>query len=86
LKDFQTAADRTAVAAERLTELTKSIDRLLASPQLIEKGGGLQVVMRDLQGSGRELVNYAFWRLLIIVIVAPFSVVLAMGAYRKMVK
>lgn len=86
LEDFQSAAEKTAVAAERLTQLTKSIDQLLASPGLVDRKGGLQTVMQEVQGSGRELVNYAFWRLLVIVIVAPFSVVLAMALYRKIVK
>ncbi|MBX3390511.1 MAG: hypothetical protein KF691_13765 [Phycisphaeraceae bacterium] len=86
LKDFGVVAQKTADAADRLTELTKSIDRLLASPQLMDKAGGLQVVMQEVQGSGRELVNYAFWRLLIIVIVAPFSVVLAMLLYRRIAR
>jgi len=86
LEDVKTVVEKTGDAAERLTELTKSIDRLLASPQLVDKTGGLQSVMQEVQGSGRELVNYAFWRLLIVVIVAPFSVVLAMAAYRKMVR
>jgi len=86
LEEFQSAVEKTAVAAERLTQLTKSIDQLLASPGLVDRKGGLQTVMQEVQGSGRELVNYAFWRLLIIVIVAPFSVVLAMAAYRRMTR
>jgi hypothetical protein len=86
LEDVKAVVERTGDAAERLTELTKSIDRLLSSPQIVDKTGGLQSVMREVQGSGRELVNYAFWRLLIVVIVAPFSVVLAMALYRKMTK
>ncbi|MGH7244188.1 MAG: hypothetical protein ACREJD_12310 [Phycisphaerales bacterium] len=86
LEEFQTAAEKTAVAAERLTQLTQSIDRLLASPQLVDKAGGLQTVMQEVQGSGRELVNYAFWRLLIVVIAAPFSVVLAMALYKRIAR
>lgn len=86
LEDVTKVVERTGDAAERLTELTKSIDRLLASPGLVDKSGGLQRVVQEVQFSGRELVNYAFWRLLIVVIVAPFAVVLAMALYRKMVR
>ncbi|MBX3380986.1 MAG: hypothetical protein KF805_12910 [Phycisphaeraceae bacterium] len=86
LEDVKAVVEKAGAAADRLTELTKSIDRLLASPGLVDKTGGLQVVMQEVQGSGRELVNYAFWRLLIIVIVAPFAVVLAMGLYRRVVR
>ncbi|MBS0189800.1 MAG: hypothetical protein U0573_13530 [Phycisphaerales bacterium] len=85
LQEFRSAVDRTADAAERLTQLTKSIDQLLASPALTSKNGSLQTVVQEVQFSGRELVNYAFWRLLIVVIVAPFAVVAAMGLYKKVV-
>lgn len=86
LQDVKQVVEKTGDAAERLTELTKSIDKLLASPGIVDKSGGLQRVVQEVQFSGRELVNYAFWRLLIVVIVAPFSVVLAMALYKKIAK
>ncbi len=86
LVEYKAAAERTAEAADRLTQLAKSLDQLLASPALNGKSAGLQSVVQEVQGSGRDLVNYAFWRLLIVVAVAPFAVVLAMGLYRRMVR
>ncbi len=86
IADYKAAAERTGEAADRLTQLAKSLDQLLASPALNGKSAGLQSVVQEVQGSGRDLVNYAFWRLLIIVLAAPFAVVLAMGLYRRMVR
>lgn len=86
IEDIKQAIEKTATAADRLTQLTKSIDQLLASPALNSKSGSLQNVVNEVQLSGRELVNYAFWRLLIVVLVAPFAVVVAMVTYKKLAR
>lgn len=86
LKDFSAVAERTGNAADRLTQLAQSINQLLASPALTERSSGLQRVMQEVQGSSKELVDYAFWRLLIVVLVAPFAVVAAMLLYRRIAR
>lgn len=83
LAKYQAAVAQTGDAADRLTVLAKSLDRLLDSPALTEESGVLQSTVVDVQSRAESVINYAFMRLLAIALVVPFAVALAIGLYRR---
>ncbi len=83
LAKYQAAVSQTGDAADRLTVLAKSLDRLLDSPALTEESGVLQSTVVDVQSRAESVIHYAFMRLLAIALVVPFAVALAIGLYRR---
>lgn len=90
LADYRAAAAQTADAADRLAGLVEKIDKVLNSPALEHPDSTIQgAVQAAVQGAVAEaqkgsvgVIDHAFGRLLILVVVGPFAVVLAMGVYR----
>jgi len=82
--DVGAAAVQTGAAADRVTLLVQSLDRLLASPALEAPSGNLQALTYEAQASGERLIDRAFWRALILLAVAPVAVAVGAAAYRRL--
>ena len=82
IDEFRVAAAQAGDAADRLTVLAKNIDTLVSPGAESERASKLKGAAADLQAASAAVIDHAFGRLLILVIVAPFAVVLAMGVYR----
>jgi hypothetical protein len=81
LAEYKAAADATAQTAERLTALTTQIDRLLASPAA--NGRGMPEAIATVQAAAQQVVDHAFWRLLIVACVAPLLVLAVVALARR---
>jgi len=82
LAEVGTALTKAGDAADRLTVLTQNLDRLLKSPALDEKSGALHTAMVEVQLNSKQVIDYAFTRLLVLALVGPFAVAVAAGVYR----
>lgn len=86
LGDYKAAAAQTADAADRLTTLAKNLDGLLNSPTIPGHTDTLRSVVLDVNNNAKNVISFAFWRLLILCIVAPFAITLAALLYRWVVR
>jgi len=84
LTEYNAAAIQTGATVDKLTELMTKIESVLASPHWDRSNTIVQSTVATAQGGAKDVVDYAFWRLAIVVIVAPVSVALAMGLYRRL--
>jgi len=82
LAEFQAAAAETGAAAERLTVLAGKIDQLLDPQSLDQRTAALQAAVGDARQSAKDVIDFAFWRLLILILVLPAAIVLAIASYR----
>lgn len=81
LADFRAAAGETGNAADHLNTLVVSLDRLLG-PGQGGKETKLQAAVADVQGLSQGVIEHAFARLLVLVIVAPLACAVAAVGYR----
>jgi hypothetical protein len=65
--DYAQTAAQLEVTAGRLTELIVSLDRTLDSPNLRELPDRLRPVVQQAQTGSREIVDYAFWKGILLV-------------------
>lgn len=86
VRDVRDAAAETGAAAERLTRLARSLDDLMNSPGPSRQAHAIQDVVLDVQTSAKDTIEFAFRRLLILVLVTPFSIAAAAMAYRWMTR
>lgn len=70
LEKYQTAMDKTAATAEKLTALADRIDRILSSPNLDAKAGGMGTIVSSLQSGVEETGRRAFWAILALALLA----------------
>ena len=71
--DYSQTATRLEAAARQLTELVRSVDQTLGSPNLAKLSTEAAPVIQSAQSAGKEIVDYAFWKgtlLVAIVLVA----------------
>ena len=69
LEKYQSAMAQTATTADKLTILVDRIDRILSSPSLDAKAGGMGTIVGSLQSGVEETGRRAFWGLLALAIV-----------------
>jgi hypothetical protein len=81
IADFRAAAGETGNTADRLNTLVVSLDKLLGPSG---QGGGskLHLAAEDVQGASKDVIDHAFGRLLVLVIVGPLACGLAAVGYR----
>ncbi len=82
LAEYRAAAAQTGDAADRLTVLAQKIDHLLTSSAPDQQAATVQGTVMNVQQSTQSVIDYAFRRLLILVLVAPFAAAVAAGLYR----
>lgn len=83
LAEYQAAVAQTGDAADRLTVFAQNLDELLEPTSAGEKSGKLQAAVVDVQSSAKSVIDYAFVRLLALVLLAPLAIALAVGLYRR---
>lgn len=81
IQDYGETAEKLDVAARRLTELLRTLDQTLGSTNLTQLPGKIQPVVDEARSSGKELVDYAFWRGVMLTVIA----VVAALVYRFLV-
>jgi hypothetical protein len=82
---YQAAAVQTALTAEGLTQLTAHIERLLSSPAWSQPASTMQAVVGEMEASSERMMDRAFYRLLVLAVVAPLVALVAAFAYRALV-
>lgn len=86
LVEFRETALKTADAADRLTTLTRSIDELLNSPGISTHADTIHGVVLDVNANVKQVISFAFWRLLALVLVTPLSIAFAALLYKRMLR
>ncbi|MEO6709899.1 MAG: hypothetical protein ABI054_12580, partial [Planctomycetota bacterium] len=82
LAEFQAAAAETGAAADRLTVLAGKVEQLLDPKSLDQRTAALQTAVGDARQSAKDVIDFAFWRLLILILVLPVAIMLAIASYR----
>ena len=67
IQDYTAMAAQLDVTAQHLTELLVTLDRTLGSTNLLQLTAQAAPVVQSAQASGKELVNYAFWKGILLV-------------------
>jgi hypothetical protein len=62
IKDYAETAAHLEQMSLRLTELIRTFDQTLASPNLARLSAQVTPVVQQAQAGGKEVVDYAFWR------------------------
>ncbi len=78
IQDYTAMAAQLDATAQRLTELLATLDRTLGSTNLLQLAAQAAPVVQSAKTSGKEIVDYAFWKGVLLVGV----VLLAALAYR----
>jgi exonuclease VII small subunit len=86
LEEYRAAVAQTGESAERLTVLAGQIDHLLDPAELDQRTAAVQETVTNARQSAEGLVDYAFKRLLILVVVAPLMILLAAASYRGLLR
>ena len=86
LESYQDAMAKTGEVAERLSTLTHDLNTLLASPAFAAEPQVLSQTAADVQARSKGVIDYAFTRLLALVLIAPvwaFGMALAYQAVKR---
>ena len=81
IQDYTAMAAQLDVTAQRLTELLVTLDRTIGSTNLLQLTAQAAPVVQSAKASGKEIVDYAFWKGILLVGV----VLLAALIYRRFV-
>jgi hypothetical protein len=67
IQDYTQSAAQFEATARQLTELLRGLDQALASPHLAQLGAGVAPAVQAAKAGGKEVVDYAFARALMLV-------------------
>ena len=67
IQDYGQTAAQLEAAARQLTELLRTLNQTLGSTNLAQLSAQVGPVVQQAQAGGKELVNYAFWKALLLV-------------------
>jgi hypothetical protein len=70
IQDYTATAAQLAVAARQLTELLVTLDQTLGSTNLAKLSAQVAPVVQQAQTGGKAIVNYAFWKGILLVVIA----------------
>jgi hypothetical protein len=73
LKDYAIAVDKTGATLDQLASLTVRLESLMTSPQLEKQVQTVQVGVEKVQEGTKDVIDHAFWKLLILCLVAPVA-------------
>jgi hypothetical protein len=73
LKDYAIAVDKTGATLDQLASLTVRLETLMTSPQLEKQVQTVQVGVEKVQEGTKDVIDHAFWKLLILCLVAPVA-------------
>lgn len=70
LEKYQVAVDKTAATVEKLTQLADRVDRLLASPNLDARSGGMGTIVDSVRSGVEESGRKVFWALIALALIS----------------
>ena len=70
IQDYGQTAVRLEGAARQLTELLHTLDQTIGSTNLSQLAAQVAPAVQQAQTGGREIVNYAFWKGILLVVIA----------------
>jgi hypothetical protein len=70
IQDYTQTAAQLEVTARQLTELLVTLDQTLGSTNLAKLSAQIGPVVQQAQTGGREIVDYAFWKGILLVVIA----------------
>jgi hypothetical protein len=70
IQDYTATAAQLDATARQLTELLVTLDRTLGSTNLEKLSAQVAPVVQQAQASGKDVVDYAFWKVVLLVIIA----------------
>jgi len=73
IRDYEQTAAQLEAAARQLTELLLTLDQTLGSTNLAKLSAQVGPVVQQAQTGGKEVVDYAFWKGIILVIIVLFA-------------
>jgi hypothetical protein len=76
IQDYGQTAEKLAAAARQLTELLVTLDRTVGSTNLAQLSAQVAPAVQQAQTGGKELVNYAFWKAILLVALALVAALL----------
>ena len=76
IQDYGETAGKLEAAARQLTELLQTIDRTLGSTNRSQLAAQATPAVQQAQTGGQELVNYAFWRGILLLAIALLAALL----------
>ncbi|MCE9592991.1 MAG: hypothetical protein K8S98_02255 [Planctomycetes bacterium] len=83
LADYGVIVAQTGDVADRLTLLAAKLDELLSAPAVAGNPTALQSAASDVQARSKDVIAYAFVRLVVLALLIPFVVALAAALYRR---
>lgn len=84
IADFRLAMAETGAAADRVALLTRDLDRFLASPAIGNGSDAVQTAVDKSTAGIKDVIDYAFIRLLVLGVAIPVAIGLAAGLYRRL--
>jgi hypothetical protein len=76
IQDYTETAAQLEITAKQLTELIRTLDQTLGSPNLAQLTAQVGPVVQQAQASSKAVVNYAFWKGLLLVALALVAALL----------
>jgi len=70
IQDYTTTAAQLEATARQLTALLVTLDRTIGSTNLLQLSAQIAPAVQQAQTGGKELVNYAFWKGILLVVIA----------------
>ena len=70
IQDYTQSAAQLEATARQLTELLVTLDRTIGSTNLLQLSAQVGPVVQQAQTSGKDVVNYAFWKGILLVAIA----------------
>ena len=70
IQDYTATAAQLEKTARQLTELLATLDRTLGSTNLLQLSAQVGPVVRQAQSSSKEIVDYAFWKGVLLVVIS----------------
>ena len=85
IQDYTQSAAQIEATAERLTEFLGMLDRTMSSSNLAQFSAQVDPVVQQAQAGGKEVVDYAFWKGILLVVIVVVIVLVAALIYRFLV-
>jgi hypothetical protein len=82
IEDYGQTAVQLEGAARQFTELLHSLDQTLGSTNLLQLAAQVGPAVQQAQAGGKELVDYAFWKGILLLAIACAALLVTVLLYR----
>jgi type VI protein secretion system component VasF len=82
IQDYGQTAVQLEGAARQLTELLDTLDRTIGSTNLLQLSAQVAPAVQQAQTGGKEIVDYAFWKGILLLAIACGAVLVTVLLYR----